>query len=81
MLAYDWLRIVERAHQHLDVVRVSDVGQHHDGVPLQSARFIGEPLKAMRKLSSSIAIISRASARASFPLITSRAANAGSFNA
>jgi hypothetical protein len=46
--------------------------------PRSFARFIGEFLNAARNCPSSIARISRASVRASFPAIASRGANAGS---
>lgn len=46
--------------------------------PASFARFIGDLLNAARNASSSIAKISVESVRASFPVITSRASNAGS---
>ena len=67
----------------VEVLEAADVAEHHAALrfsPRSFARFIGEPLNAVRKSSSLIARISRASVRASFPAITSRAANAGSFS-
>jgi len=49
--------------------------------PLSFARFIGDPLNAVRKSSSLIARISRDNVRASFPAIAARGANAGSLSA
>lgn len=49
--------------------------------PAGFARFIAEPLNAVRNASSLIARISVASVFASFPAITARASNARSFTA
>ncbi len=77
MLAHERLVVLERAHEHVQVVRRPTLPSTTAALrvnPRSLARFIGEPLNAAENSGCVICRISRAKVLASFPATTSRGA-------